>query len=242
MSILYTLKNQSLKKLFGAAVLCMSLCIGLSPAVLAYSPIDDHYLCDYPQDIKQYRHYRWSPQEFPIPVYISAPPALASASQSAQYRSWVRAAFASWTQALPEITFVFVDKPSAAKIKVLWLEHFPESESVWGQSLAPQPSKVAGESSHSSELHVALKAQKGSSLVPDQEPWFSQAEFSAIAAHELGHALGLPHSKDPDDLMTPYLFRLTANSHWGISKRDQNTLRLLYDLPLDLKISPCNGY
>lgn len=236
--MLDSLHNLSLRYLFGAALLCL----GLAPTALAYSPIDDHYLCDYPQDIKQYRYYRWSPAEFPIPVYIANPPALANSNPRAQYRLWAQNAFTSWTQKVPEIAFVFVDQPQAAKIKVSWVEHFPESESVWGKSLYPQPSQTTGGLKHSSEVHLALKAQQGSTFIAGQEPWFSEDELAAIATHEVGHALGLPHSKDPDDLMTPYLFRLTANSHWGISQRDQNTLRLLYHLPLDLKINPCNGY
>ncbi len=223
--------------------LCASLiCLGLAPASLAYSPIDDHYLCDYPQDIQHYRYYRWAPEELPISVYISALPAIASSNPQANYRLWAQQAFAIWSQKVPEIKFAFVDQPQLAKITVKWVEHFPESESVWGKSIYPKPSKVAGGVAHHSEVHLALKAQRGTTLVPGQEPWFSQDELAAIAAHEVGHALGLPHSKDPDDLMTPYLFRLTANSHWGVSQRDQNTLKRLYHLPLDLKISPCNGF
>lgn len=45
------------------------------------------------------------------------------------------------------------------------------------------------------------------------------------AAHEMGHALGLPHSDDPRDVMYP---ENTANS---LSARDYRTLEALYGLP-----------
>lgn len=48
----------------------------------------------------------------------------------------------------------------------------------------------------------------------------------AIAVHEFGHALGLPHSGNPADVMFP----VSGNSR--LSPRDRTTVELLYRLPL----------
>jgi predicted Zn-dependent protease len=54
-------------------------------------------------------------------------------------------------------------------------------------------------------------------LTPDQ--------IELVAAHEMGHALGLPHSDDPRDVMFP------TNTAHRLTARDFRTMEALYRMP-----------
>lgn len=53
-------------------------------------------------------------------------------------------------------------------------------------------------------------------------------EISAIAKHEMGHALGLAHSTDPDDLMYP-----TFEKQFNVSECNVKAITHLYDGKID---------
>ena len=55
-------------------------------------------------------------------------------------------------------------------------------------------------------------------------------QIRLTAAHEMGHALGLPHSDEPRDVMYP------TNTATSLSARDYRTLEALYDLDDGIEI------
>ncbi len=67
-----------------------------------------------------------------------------------------------------------------------------------------------------------LPGPGGNTLAPDQ--------VELVAAHEMGHALGLPHSDDPRDVMFP------TNTATRLTARDFRTVAALYDLPAGVEI------
>ena len=190
---------------------------------------------------KHFTLQRWLPEELPLRFYIPEPPSEFKAPASIKYRQLVQNALNEWKQHAPAFGFQVVDKPELAQVVIEWKEHFPENEGAWGLAFYPAPYLTAdGKMRHRSVIYLAVFAQPGTGYSGLKAP-FEPDQLQAIATHEIGHALGLPHSNNANDMMAAYSYRLTPSFQFKISPRDVATLRRLYRLPRELKANPCGG-
>jgi len=152
---------------------------------------------------------RWD-NRMASPIRVWFAPTHAANFQTA-FLEAIRGAFGKWTSAGVPVRFEFDGDSTNAEVTVKWriqfeIERTGQTDVTWDENGRIQ----------SAVLTLATFDPKGDPMGVD--------DIGVVATHEVGHVLGLDHSKDSTDIMYP-----TAKVR-DLSDRDARTVLLLYQL------------
>ena len=121
-------------------------------------------------------------------------------------------AFYTWAASGVPMRFLFVDDSAQAEVHVVWVDRFDDSaagKTYWSRD--PNWWIVGA------DIEIALHRPTGEA--------YDDQMIRTIALHEVGHLIGLDHSPNVDDIMSPKV-HVTS-----LSAADLRTAALIYKLP-----------
>ena len=171
------------------------------------------YLCAEVERSGALRILRWPDDTQQIRVWVQQPEGVSPRSARALQRAAV-GGIGVWHEHPFPLTISTRSVPDSPDVTVRW------SRTLGGARLGHAQLRWRREGSEITveipDLRLATHdpGNPGLELTPDQ--------VRLVAAHEMGHALGLPHSDDPRDVMYP------QNTAWRRTRRDFETMEALY--------------
>lgn len=177
-------------------------------------------------NLKEGRLIRWPDNCFPLTFYIAPFRWYRGRGEENKYYAMVQKAIQTWEQASERrCRFQFVSNLNDSQVNLEWKRVDRKSLGYCLFNFDTQ-SRL-----YSAEVQIGLS----DGILHAQ--YMDENEVYHTILHEIGHALGLGHSPYTTDIMyTPHQYGTVS-----LSRRDVNSIRWLYDLPLGTSVHNLNS-
>ena len=183
---------------------------------------------DYLADATKDYLVRWTDDSIPITVYIDEDPKVRG--YTPEFKTALIDAFSEWTEASGgKIRFEFTDKRSEAKVVCSWTD---DTATLGGPQELGLTKKSFKRDGHIVSANICLYTLADHPELAADEIVAVQKE---VDRHEIGHALGLGHSKTVYDIM--YFQICPEGLEYALTDRDKRTIIALYATRLRSRIS-----
>lgn len=194
----------------------------------------------------QQKNSHWDFGDLPLKVYFV--PGTKVPGYKSEFGDVLKKSFFDWNEATHGLTtFVFVDQAKDANLIVGWSEKQTKDMKQLGRGVRGiTATTVVPRRSYIDKRKVSDLIQRSEIVLLTKSPYdlvqFSEDEIHHTALHEIGHALGLPHSASATDVMSGSgsdVFRLSKNdvvaliSLYESEKKLHERKVLLYNIAVD---------
>jgi predicted Zn-dependent protease len=181
--------------------------------------VSDYYYQMDPSGSNTWDGSHWDVAGFPVKVYVKSS---SSKYYKSLFKDYVNYAFRVWQKADSRIKYTFTNNSADADIEFSFVENLAK---IYNKNYMGLTQYYTNSSSQiiAPKIQITL-LRFDDVVVPD-------GEVKATIIHELGHAFGLPHTENEEDIMFPYMIpgHSPKQSYDELSRGDKKAIRKVID-------------